>query len=91
MASSVFLYGAHLKQGKGWVKSLSDEEREVTALRSTKSRIRGEARCAAGAVFRGHNYLLQLIITAIVSPRVRGPEFLELRRGTRCVPTIDNT
>ena len=30
MASSVCAYGAHLKQGKGWVKSLSDEEREVT-------------------------------------------------------------
>ena len=30
MASSVCLDGAHLKQGKGWVKSLSDEEREVT-------------------------------------------------------------
>ena len=49
MASSFCLYGAHLKQGKGWVKSLSDEEREVT-LRSTKSRIRGEARCSRCSV-----------------------------------------
>ena len=45
MASSerhnpAFLYGAHvhLMRGRGWVKSLSDEEREVT-LSPTKSRI----------------------------------------------------
>ena len=72
MASSerhnpAFLYGAHvhLMRGRGWVKSLSDEEREVTSG-STESRIHrgGWPRCSV----QGRNYLLQLIITAIVSP-----------------------
>ena len=76
MASSgrhnpAFLYGAHvhLMKGRGWVKSLSDEEREVT-LGSTSSRIRGgwPACAGPGCSVQGRNYLLQLIITAIVSP-----------------------
>ena len=75
MASSerhnpAFLYGAHvhLMRGRGWVKSLSDEEREVTSG-STESRIRGDGPGAGpGCSVQGRNYLLQLIITAIVSP-----------------------
>ena len=70
MASSerhnpAFLYGAHvhLMRGRGWVKSLSDEEREVTSG-STESRIhrggwprcRPWVQCAGSQLFIAAHY-----------------------------------